>query len=64
MTYMAACATDDCSDDPTTLSFFKIAEDGQVSGLGSDWAQASIHAGELWNVRVTFFPTFIISTWD
>jgi len=45
MTYMAACQKTDCSDDPTTLDFFKIAEEGQTTPGGSVWAEEQLYEG-------------------
>lgn len=51
LTYMAPCSDSKCDDDPTTLSFFKIAEDGQVAGSTSTWVQAELKEGNPYNVR-------------
>jgi hypothetical protein len=51
MTYMAACQKTDCSDDPATLAFFKIAEEGQTTPGGTIWAQKQLYEGR--PVKVT-----------
>lgn len=58
---MAPCATDACGDDPTTLSFFKIAEDGQVPGDPTKWVQADLMTGAPYNVCNSGFTYALIS---
>jgi len=53
MTYMAVCQKTDCSDDPTTLDFFKIAEEGQTTPGGSVWAEEQLYEGH--PIKVYFF---------
>jgi hypothetical protein len=45
MTYMAACQKTDCSDDPATLDFFKITEEGQTTPGGTVWAENELYEG-------------------
>jgi len=58
MAYMAACQKTDCSDDPTTLDFFKIAEEGQTTPGGSVWAEEQLYEGL--PIKVYFF-VFILT---
>lgn len=50
LTYLAPCATSDCKDDATKISFFKIQQDAQVPGDRTKWVQAELMNGTQYRV--------------
>ena len=54
MAYMAACQKTDCSDDPSTLDFFKVSEAGQTTPGGTVWAQNELYEGH--PIQVDTYP--------
>ncbi|KAF8319795.1 glycoside hydrolase, partial [Clavulina sp. PMI_390] len=52
LTYMAPCSSSSCQDDPTTLDFFKIKEDGQVPGDPTQWVQAELMNGTQYQIEI------------